>query len=322
MNDQLFALDLQKIQIRIARAHVLSRPIFNHSRAEALEELDEAREYITTLEELIESNINGVDNTLYSQSVHLLKLPKRVYTALAEANIVYIGQLVRMTLSEMQSIYNIGKDGLMLITDALAANDFKIGDVKSNWVIPNSVSEIGTWVFNKVDQIELRRYDVVFLKDIVLQLEKNQHNFKVTIGPAFMDDRDLQGIYILLNGETNVNYNDVRTFKLEWEKALKDVDANCNEAARKLFQHRRVPCEFSPNSILDKPLDFLELSVKTVNCLEAEGFRYVGQIVQNNKRSLLKCPNLGWESFQEIVQALKRRKLKLDPDVEWGFEED
>lgn len=49
--------------------------------------------------------------------------------------------------------------------------------------------------------------------------------------------------------------------------------------------------EFDP--ILLRPVDDLELTVRSANCLKAEAIHYIGDLVQRTEVELLKTPNLG-----------------------------
>ncbi len=60
-----------------------------------------------------------------------------------------------------------------------------------------------------------------------------------------------------------------------------------------------------------KPLDELELTVRSANCLKVEQIHYIGDLVQKTESDLLKTPNLGKKSLTEIKEVLKERDLSL-----------
>ncbi|WP_294945666.1 DNA-directed RNA polymerase subunit alpha [Sulfurivirga sp.] len=60
-----------------------------------------------------------------------------------------------------------------------------------------------------------------------------------------------------------------------------------------------------------QPVDDLELTVRSANCLKAEHIYYIGDLVQRTEQSLLKTPNLGKKSLQEIKDVLAQRGLSL-----------
>lgn len=67
--------------------------------------------------------------------------------------------------------------------------------------------------------------------------------------------------------------------------------------------------EFDP--ILLRPVDDLELTVRSANCLKAEDIFFIGDLVQKAEVDLLKTPNLGKKSLTEIKDVLASRSLSL-----------
>lgn len=63
--------------------------------------------------------------------------------------------------------------------------------------------------------------------------------------------------------------------------------------------------------ILFRPIDELELGVRSTNCLKAENIYYIGDLVQRTETQLMKTPNLGKKSLNEIKEALKGHDLDL-----------
>ncbi|MDP3856651.1 MAG: DNA-directed RNA polymerase subunit alpha [Stagnimonas sp.] len=63
--------------------------------------------------------------------------------------------------------------------------------------------------------------------------------------------------------------------------------------------------------ILFRPIDELELGVRSTNCLKAENIYYIGDLVQRTETQLMKTPNLGKKSLNEIKEALKGHELDL-----------
>ncbi|CAL4323612.1 DNA-directed RNA polymerase subunit alpha [Buchnera aphidicola (Sipha maydis)] len=68
--------------------------------------------------------------------------------------------------------------------------------------------------------------------------------------------------------------------------------------------------------ILLKPVDDLELTVRSANCLKAESIHYIGDLVQKTEVDLLKTPNLGKKSLTEIKDILASRGLSLGTKLE------
>ena len=59
--------------------------------------------------------------------------------------------------------------------------------------------------------------------------------------------------------------------------------------------------------ILLRPVDELELTVRSANCLKAENIYYIGDLIQRTENELLKTPNLGRKSLNEIKEVLLTR---------------
>ena len=77
-------------------------------------------------------------------------------------------------------------------------------------------------------------------------------------------------------------------------------------------QPRNTP--FDP--ILLRPVDELELTVRSANCLKAENIYYIGDLIQRTETELLKTPNLGRKSLNEIKEVLASRGLTLGARLE------
>ncbi|OGT29416.1 MAG: DNA-directed RNA polymerase subunit alpha [Gammaproteobacteria bacterium RBG_16_51_14] len=68
--------------------------------------------------------------------------------------------------------------------------------------------------------------------------------------------------------------------------------------------------------ILLRPVDDLELTVRSANCLKAESIYYIGDLIQRTEVELLKTPNLGKKSLTEIKDVLATRGLSLGMRLE------
>jgi len=74
------------------------------------------------------------------------------------------------------------------------------------------------------------------------------------------------------------------------------------------------PVQVDP--ILLRPVDDLELTVRSANCLKAENIYYIGDLIQRTENELLKTPNLGRKSLNEIKEVLAARGLTLGMKLE------
>ncbi len=79
-------------------------------------------------------------------------------------------------------------------------------------------------------------------------------------------------------------------------------------------QPARGNTQFDP--ILLRPVDELELTVRSANCLKAENIYYIGDLIQRTENELLKTPNLGRKSLNEIKEVLASRGLTLGMKLE------
>jgi DNA-directed RNA polymerase subunit alpha len=77
---------------------------------------------------------------------------------------------------------------------------------------------------------------------------------------------------------------------------------------------QRQTANFDP--ILLRPVDELELTVRSANCLKAENIYYIGDLIQRTETELLKTPNLGRKSLNEIKEVLASRGLTLGARLE------
>ena len=78
--------------------------------------------------------------------------------------------------------------------------------------------------------------------------------------------------------------------------------------------NQRANATFDP--ILLRPVDELELTVRSANCLKAENIYYIGDLIQRTENELLKTPNLGRKSLNEIKEVLASRGLTLGMKLE------
>ena len=93
------------------------------------------------------------------------------------------------------------------------------------------------------------------------------------------------------------------------------VFAQLEDKVGEIFEAQAArPASFDP--ILLRPVDELELTVRSANCLKAENIYYIGDLIQRTETELLKTPNLGRKSLNEIKEVLASRGLTLGARLE------
>jgi len=85
------------------------------------------------------------------------------------------------------------------------------------------------------------------------------------------------------------------------------------ESEESVVEERSEP-EMDP--LLLRPVDDLELTVRSANCLKAENIFYIGDLIQRSEFELLKTPNLGKKSLTEIKDVLAQHGLSLGMKLE------
>ncbi|HET9694875.1 MAG TPA: DNA-directed RNA polymerase subunit alpha [Steroidobacteraceae bacterium] len=76
-------------------------------------------------------------------------------------------------------------------------------------------------------------------------------------------------------------------------------------------EEKSRPADHHFDPLLLRPVDELELTVRSANCLKAENIHYIGDLVQKTEVELLRTPNLGKKSLTEIKEVLESHGLTL-----------
>jgi len=81
-------------------------------------------------------------------------------------------------------------------------------------------------------------------------------------------------------------------------------------------QSEAKQAEADVDPVLLRPVEDLELTVRSANCLKAEDVNYIGDLIQRSEMELLKTPNLGKKSLNEIKDVLAAHGLSLGMRLE------
>ncbi len=88
---------------------------------------------------------------------------------------------------------------------------------------------------------------------------------------------------------------------------------NFEEPSAKFEEEARPELEFNP--ALLKKVDELELSVRSANCLKNDNIVYIGDLIQKTEGEMLRTPNFGRKSLNEIKEVLSQMGLQLGMDA-------
>ena len=88
---------------------------------------------------------------------------------------------------------------------------------------------------------------------------------------------------------------------------------NFEEPQREVVEEKGPELEF--NAALLKKVDELELSVRSANCLKNDNIVYIGDLIQKTEAEMLRTPNFGRKSLNEIKEVLAQMGLHLGMDV-------
>lgn len=119
---------------------------------------------------------------------------------------------------------------------------------------------------------------------------------------------------LILDVETNGSMDCEEAVKLAANILADQLSVFVDFVARE--EQSKTSSRGTIDPILMRPIDELELTVRSTNCLKAENIPYIGDLVQRTETELLKTPNLGKKSLTEIKDVLATHNLSLGMVVE------
>jgi DNA-directed RNA polymerase subunit alpha len=120
---------------------------------------------------------------------------------------------------------------------------------------------------------------------------------------------------LILDVDTNGSVDAAEAVRLS-ARILRDQLSVFVDLEAEAAQSAAVPGKKELSPILFRPIDDLELTVRPANCLKAENIYYIGDLVQRTEMELMKTPNLGKKSLNEIKESLKTHELELGMKLE------
>ena len=91
------------------------------------------------------------------------------------------------------------------------------------------------------------------------------------------------------------------------------IFVNFEEPKKEVIEEKQPELEF--NAALLKKVDELELSVRSANCLKNDNIVYIGDLIQKSEAEMLRTPNFGRKSLNEIKEVLAAMGLHLGMEV-------
>jgi DNA-directed RNA polymerase subunit alpha len=120
---------------------------------------------------------------------------------------------------------------------------------------------------------------------------------------------------LIMNVETDgsVSPEDAVAYAARILQDQLSVFINFSEPSKAVIEESRPELEF--NAALLKKVDELELSVRSANCLKNDNIVYIGDLIQKTEAEMLRTPNFGRKSLNEIKEVLAQMGLHLGMEV-------
>lgn len=119
---------------------------------------------------------------------------------------------------------------------------------------------------------------------------------------------------LIVNLETNGTIDPQEAIRTAARILLDQLTVFVDLKGKEEVQPLPEPVDIDP--MLLRPVDDLELTVRSANCLKAENINYIGDLIQRTEVELLKTPNLGKKSLTEIKDVLASHGLSLGMKLE------
>lgn len=124
---------------------------------------------------------------------------------------------------------------------------------------------------------------------------------------------DYDKLTLKLETDGSISPEDAIAFAARILQDQLSVFVNFDEPEAAQRQEEEDDLEFNP--LLLKKVDELELSVRSANCLKNDNIVYIGDLIQKTEAEMLRTPNFGRKSLNEIKEVLTGMGLHLGMDI-------
>ena len=183
-------------------------------------------------------------------------------------------------------------------------------------------------VWNREDDRDVRALiirDLVIPADIGVYPQEQGHpqnlrfDLRIELQPPFEWHDRLEEVLdydkLIMTVETNgaITPDDAVAYAARILQDQISVFINFSEPVQHVVEEHRSELPF--NAALLKKVDELELSVRSANCLKNDNIVYIGDLIQKTEAEMLRTPNFGRKSLNEIKEVLAQMGLHLGMEV-------
>ncbi len=131
--------------------------------------------------------------------------------------------------------------------------------------------------------------------------------------PEFGQQTDYDRLTVQLETDGSISPEDTLAYAARILQDQLQLFINFEEPHLAQATERRPELPFNPNLL--RKVDELELSVRSANCLKNDNIVYIGDLVQKTEAEMLRTPNFGRKSLNEIKEVLSQMGLHLGMEV-------
>ena len=125
---------------------------------------------------------------------------------------------------------------------------------------------------------------------------------------------DYDKLTLMLETDGSVTPEDAVAYAARILQDQLSIFVNFEEPSKEVVEEAAPELAFNP--ALLKKVDELELSVRSANCLKNDNIVYIGDLIQKTEAEMLRTPNFGRKSLNEIKEVLAAMGLHLGMEVQ------